>query len=105
MNNFDLSRQDIDQIIQRYNQHPTADDYFVINQWYGDNNQTFSDQEYIMCVYLFLVGANIKSRYMPISYQDQRRYIKEIREIIEGSSSLNRAQRLVYLNYGSKPQI
>ncbi len=54
MNILDLTRQDIDQLIRNFRVHPNSNDYFNIQTWYENNIQHYPDQEYIICVYLFL---------------------------------------------------
>jgi hypothetical protein len=102
MDTLDLTRQDIDQLIRKFRANPNTDDYFNINGWYENNIQYYSDQEYMVCVYLFLIGSNIKHRYQEIGYDQHMGYVKEIREIIDGADPLNKSQRIAYLDFGIK---
>jgi len=99
---MELTRQDIDGLIRQFRMQPSEHIYTTIKTWYETNISTFMDQEYIICVYLFLLGANIKKRYEEISYEQHRGYIKEIRDIIEKADPLVKSQRKTYLDYGTK---
>ena len=105
MNTLDLTRQDIDQLIRKFRSNPNADDYNSISTWYESNIQYYPDQEYMVCIYLFLVGANIKHRYRELGYKEQMSLVKEIRDIIDRADTLNKAQRKVYLDFGTKAGI
>ena len=98
---MNLSRQDIDGIIRNFRDHPTADNYHIVNNWYGNNMYT-GDSEYITCVYLFLQGANIKQHYYPITIDQHRELVSQIRDLIEKADPLVRPQRKAYLDFGSK---
>lgn len=102
MNTLELTRQDVDQMIRTFRSSPSSDNYFNINTWYENNINYHTDQEYMICVYLFLVGANIRHRYTKIPYDQHMRYVKEIRETIESADALSKSQRKVYLDYGTK---
>lgn len=99
--NIDYSRQEIDQLIKRFNKSPNRDDYFLVNTWYSQNTQ-FPDNEYIICVYLFLLGANIKHNYIQLSRDDYLDAVKNIRIAIENSDTITSIQRKTYLDYGTK---
>ncbi len=101
MNALDLSRQDIDQLIRKFRANPNNDDYNSINSWYENNVQYFSDREYLTCIYLFLIGANIKHRYKHISYDQHMSYVKEIRELVD-QDTLLKPTRKTYLDFGTK---
>ena len=102
---MELTRQDIDGIIQSFVQDPTAEKYNIVNQWYEDHIQWNTDAEYMICVYLFLLGANIRHRYVQITRDQQLDYIKEIRELVEGCQRILKPQRVMYLDCGSKSGI
>ena len=97
-----MNNEDIDQLIINYNKSPSSDNYFAIYSWYK-NNKNIIDKEYGICVYLFLLGANIKKRYTTVSYEDHINYIKEIRKLIEDSPVMYKNKRKIYLDYGLKP--
>ena len=99
---MDLTRQDIDQLIRNFRAHPNSNDYSNIHTWYENNVQYYSDQEYMICVYLFLLGANIRHRYQEFNYDQHLEYVKEIRQIIEGADPLSGSQRKVYLDFGTR---
>lgn len=101
MDKFTLTRQDIDDIILKFYENPDSDNYNMINNWYENNVHTYSDKEYMICVYLFLIGANIKHRYQTISYEEHMELIKEIRQFVEGFEPLKQTRK-VYLDYGSR---
>ncbi len=102
MNILDLTRQDIDQLIRNFRAHSNSNDYFNIQTWYENNIQHYPDQEYIICVYLFLLGANIRHRYQDFTYEQHLDFIREIRQTIDGADVLSKAQRKVYLDFGTK---
>ena len=60
------------------------------------------DTDYLTCIYLFLLGANIKHRFQAFSYDQHMSYVKEIRELIDGADPLSRTQHKMYLDYGTK---
>lgn len=92
-----MDRDDIDALIIKYSNRPDLDIYYTINTWYRKNKDV-TDAEYSICVYLFLLGANIKNVHEPFGYKDHMRYVKEIHELVDGSSPL----RKKYLDYGIK---
>nr|QBK87511.1 MAG: hypothetical protein LCMAC201_04210 [Marseillevirus LCMAC201] len=102
MENLDLTRQDLDQLIRNFRVQPNRDVYFNIQTWYENNIQDYFDQEYIICVYLFLLGANIKHRYREFTYEQHLDFVKEIRQLIEEADALNKMQRKAYLDFGTK---
>ena len=99
---MDLTRNDVDQLVRTFRTNPTADSYFDITKWYENNMQYYKDQEYMICIYLFLLGANIRHRYQQFSYEKHNEWIREIRDIIEKADPLVRGQRYIYLEYGTK---
>jgi hypothetical protein len=100
---MNLSNLDIDMLIKRYSSQPNKDDYFIINNWYNDNlNSGLVDQNYLICVYLFLLGANIRQQYIPYTREQNKDWITEIRNLIENADPLQSSQRNIYLNYGTK---
>ena len=96
-----MDTSDIDTLVKRYNSNPNSDDYFIISNWY-DNNTNHQDQEYLICIFLFLIGSNIKKRWVPIPYEQHMQYIKRIRELIEDAEPLYKQRRKIYLDYGTK---
>ncbi len=99
---MDLTRADVDQLVRTFRSKPTADTYFSISEWYENNIQYNSDQEYMVCIYLFLLGANIRNRYKEFTYNKHMEWIKEIRDSIEKADPLVKMQRNAYLTYGTK---
>ena len=102
MNSLELTRSDIDQLVQNFRSNPNIDTFHHVQSWYENNINYFNDEEYLVCIYLFLVGANIRYRYNKISYEQHMAYVKEIREIINNASPLAQTQRKIYLDYGIK---
>ena len=102
MDTLELTRQDIDQLIRDFRVNPSSDGYLNINTWYENNVNYYSDKEYMICVYLFLLGANIRHRYQEFNYDQHLAFIKEIREIVEGADPLTKTQRKTYLDFGTK---
>lgn len=99
---MDFDKSYIDNMIRKFRSHPTNDDYFTIYQWY-ENNLHIQDSEYIIRIYLFLLGANIKHKFTRFSYEQHMEWIKEIRTMIEESSDpVEKLQRKAYFDYGSK---
>ena len=98
--NFD--QQDIDQIVRNFRDNPNNENYQFINEWYENNVSVHSNQEYMICIYLFLLGANIRHRYKSFTYDQHMEYIKEIRGILERSDPLNKAQRKAYFDFGNR---
>ena len=99
---MEFTRQDVDQLIEQFRNKPDIEVYTLINNWYENNIEHYPDSEYLVCVYLFLVGANIRHKYRQFTYQEHLAYVKEIRELIENASPLNSSQRKVYLDFGTK---
>ncbi len=102
MDNLDLTRQDLDQLIRNFRVQPNKDVYFNIQTWYENNIRDYFDQEYIICVYLFLLGSNIKHRYQEFTYEQHLDFVKEIRQIVEDADDLTKMQRKAYLDFGTK---
>lgn len=98
---MELTRRDIDQIITEFYARPTSDAYFTVNQWYS-NNSAYPDNEYLICIYLFLLGANIKNRFTKIEYDQHLQHVKEIRDYVESAITILKPQRKAYLDYGLK---
>lgn len=94
-----MNSADIDQIIKTFKDVPTRDNYFTVKQWYQQQN---SDDEYLICVYLFLQGANIKNNFEPLTKEEHRTLIVQLRDFIETAEPLYKARRKAYLDYGSK---
>jgi|SRR3990172_12209018 len=101
---MNLTRQDIDQLIRSFQTVPSETTFSDIADWH---RQRFSgqDNEYRICVYLFLVGANIKQHYKPFTYEQHTGWIKEIKELTEVDDNLVAFQRKIYLNYGLKSTV
>ena len=99
---MNLDQKDIDQIIRIFNEKPTIENYNTVSNWYENNVQYNSHQEYMICIYLFLLGANIRHKYTTFTYDKHMAWIKEIRDLIESSDPLNKAQRKAYLDFGNK---
>jgi hypothetical protein len=100
---MNFNYQDIDNLIKRYSNNPNKDDYFFINNWYNENlNTGYVDNNYLICVYLFLLGANIRHQYIPYTREQNKDWIAEIRNLIENAEPLHSSQRNIYLNYGTK---
>jgi hypothetical protein len=97
-----MDRHDVDHMIRSFNAKPDENTYLNINNWYESNVGNNQDAEYLVCVYLFLVGANIKHRYHPMDRMQHRGYIKEVRDLIELADRYVRPQRKAYLDYGLK---
>ena len=100
MDNY-LQPHEIINLVRKFHKSPRKEDYDTIDQWYEENVHS-PDQEFITCLYIFLLGANIKNQYYPISKQDHYSQIKTIRDLIELADPLAKAQRKVYLDYGTK---
>ena len=99
---MELTNGDIDQLIRSFRIKPTMDTFMTVKNWYEDNLNYYPDQEYMVCVYVFLLGANIKNRFENFSYDQHRDFIKEIRDTIELADPLVRPRRKAYLDYGTK---
>lgn len=99
---MNLDRQTIDHYILQYSKNPTKDNFFLIKNWYEQQNQNYSDQEYMLCVYIFLLAANIKKQWIPFDKEQHHSWVKFIRESIELSNPIYKSQRKAYLDYGSK---
>ncbi len=99
---MELTRQDLDQLVRNFREDPSSDGYHNIKTWYEFNANYSPDQEYVVCIYLFLLGANIRHRYHPLTRDEQLAQIKEIRDMIEQADPLVKGQRKTYLDYGSK---
>ncbi len=96
-----MSSSEIDSKIKKFRDHPTRDDYDLIKEWYS-NNMHNPDEEYMICVYIFLQGANIKNQYEPISIDEHRELVVQLRDYIERADPLYKNRRKTYLDYGSK---
>jgi len=99
---MNLTKEEVDEIIKRHYRTPNRDDYILVSNWYEEYKNFFFDQNYIICVYLFLLGANIKNSYIPFTRQQNKDWITEIKQIIDNADSLQRLQRKTYLDYGTK---
>ena len=95
------SYQDIEQLIKKFNSTPNKDDYNTINIWYI-NTIKQSNNEFLICVYLFLIGANIHQKYIPFTYEQHRQWIEQIRSLILNADSNLRPVRKTYLDFGLK---
>lgn len=99
---MEFNRQDVDEIIKRFNRAPSKDDYMIINNWYIQNTNVYPDSEYMLCVYLFLLGANIKNGYIPFNKSEYLDWVNFIRYNIENAETIYKVNRKVYLDYGTK---
>lgn len=99
---MNLTRQDIDSMIRNFRERPSADDYHMINNWYNNSVNNNPDREYMICLYLFLQGANLNHRYHPITIETHRELVKQIRDYVENADPLIRPQRKAYLDFGTK---
>ena len=99
---MELTRQDIDQLVRNFRARPSEDGYTSIKNWYESNVSFNNDQEYMICIYLFLLGANITNRFEDYTYDQHNEFIKDIRNTIETADPLVRSQRKTYLDYGTK---
>jgi len=96
-----FKQKDIDELIKSFPNSPSKQNYDIINDWY-QTSQNHQDVEYLTCVYLFLLGANIKHRFIPFDYDKHVDFIREIREIMDVSDNFTKQMRKLYLEYGSK---
>lgn len=99
---MEFNRKDIDRLIKKFNQAPSKDDYITINFWYSQNVSGHPDPEYMLCVYLFLLGANIKYSYIPFTKSEYLDWVQFIRRSIESAETIHKVNRKVYLDYGTK---
>lgn len=99
---MEFNRHDIDEIIKQFYRSPNRDDYMLVNTWYTQNINTYPDSEYMLCVYLFLLGANIKNSFIPFTKSDYLDWVTFIRDSIEKSEPIHKVSRKVYLDYGTK---
>jgi len=97
-----LTRQDIDQLVRKFKIEPSEYIYNTVKNWYEENIHYYNDVEYMICIYIFLLGANIKQRYTTFTFDEHKNFIKEIRDLIENADSLVKGQRKTYLDYGTK---
>jgi len=95
-----FSSKDIDELIKNFSNNPTKHNYDIVNNWYQSSQN--EDINYLTCVYLFLLGANIKHRFIPFDYNKHVDFIREIREIVDVSDNYTKQMRKIYLEYGSK---
>jgi hypothetical protein len=102
MSNWGLTAQDIEQLIQNFNRQPTRELYTEILNWYEEMLRTDYDQEYLTCVYLFLLGANIKQGYQEISKDQHMTQVREIRELVQDAPPLAKTKRKLFLDFGTK---
>ena len=99
---MDFNRKDIDALIKKFHSAPNKDDYLTINYWYTQNVNGYPDPEYMNCVYLFLLGANIKNAYIPFNKSEYLDWVQYIRKMIENTEPIYKVNRKVYLDYGTK---
>lgn len=96
------TKRDIDEMIIAFSRRPSQEVWTFVNKWYADNQGTFEDQEYIMCVYLFIIGANIHHKYVTFSRDQHMQYVKELKDMILDATPHQRPTRKLYLDYGTK---
>lgn len=96
------TREDIDHFIRTFYKSPSEDIYHTVKDWYETNLEYYPDEEYITCVYLFLLGANQRHLYTKMTKEVYMACIKEIRDLIERTEPLKRPVRKMYLDYGLK---
>ena len=94
--------QNIDETIKSFQTKPSKDSFNYVNDWYNKNKNKQVDKNYLICVYLFLLGSIIRHKYVDITYEQQKEWIKEIREYTINEDFAIRTQRIAYLNYGLK---
>lgn len=99
---MNYTREDIDQFIKSFHNSPCKDIYMTVKEWYENNVEYYPDEEYIICVYLFLLGANQRHLYTKMDKRTYMDCIKEIRDLIERTDSFKRPVRKVYLDCGLK---
>lgn len=82
----------------------TKDDsiYFYLSNMFEMEKDLFNmDLETKICLELFLLGANIKYKYIPFTYTEHMTKIKYIKDILNSDLS-KKIQRVRFLNYGLK---
>jgi hypothetical protein len=99
---YNLSRSNIDASIRRYRQDPSSEEYFYIDDWYRRVAGSFEDQEYLVCIYLFLIGANIRRRHSAFTLEQHKEWIKEVQALIHEADPMTQPVRRMYLDYGLK---
>lgn len=100
---MNLNTNDIDLLIKKFRDKPDKDSYDTIKDWYDFNMDNFNiEEEYMICIYLFLQGANIKQNYYPISVDEHRDLVVQLRDYIERADPLYKNRRKTYLDYGTK---
>lgn len=98
---MNISVSELDLRIKKFKEQPTRDDYEIIKEWYSSTPYGI-DEEYMICIYLFLQGANIKNKYETLSVDEHRELVVQLRDYIERADPLYRNRRKTYLDYGSK---
>jgi hypothetical protein len=102
--------KDIDDIVTTFNANPTSMSYFIVFDWYTDtvsdlnntDNLDHYDLEHLTCVYIFLLAANIKHKYQPLTLEEHQQTAKQLRDFIERATPFQRPRRKTYMDCGIK---
>jgi len=99
---MDLSQSELDDLVKDFRKTPDVDTYQTIYNWYLEHKDTYHDNEYLMCIYVWLLGANLKNAFSEFDKQQHNAWIKEIRDLIERANPMYRSRRKTYLDYATK---
>lgn len=110
-----LTVNDIDGYIRTFSRHPDRSLYDTIGEWYThhinvdpsssdpelDAQTTTPDRDYLVCVYVFLIAANIKHGYQAYeSKVDYQRDVSQIRDAITFADQSVQSRRKAYMDAG-----
>jgi hypothetical protein len=103
---FGLSIREIDQMIYEFKSKPSRDTYETVMEWYVQQTMDTADinsqdPEHVMCVYIFLLAANLRHLYTPIGKDEFSDYIVQIRDLVQGAEPIYRGRRKMYLDCGT----
>lgn len=79
-----FSRDDIESIVRNFYINPNQQDYQHVKEWYNINlSRNNEHTPFLTCIYLFLVGANMKNRYDDYDEDMHRAYITKVRDLTQ----------------------
>lgn len=79
---MNYSKDEIGEMIKNFKHAPSKNIFNIVNVWYG---QYHGDDEFKICVLIFLLAGNITHHYYPITSDEQMSIITKITSLLNGS--------------------
>lgn len=95
-----MSPRELDQLIYGFRSNPTKETYETVIEWYNQHSQLddYPDPEHITCIYIFLLTANLRYMFTPITRDDITAGVAQLRDFIQGVEPIFRGRRKSYMD-------